>query len=783
MSGKNGNGSKLAFEEKSKVSGYVQDPKAKELAAKVTESYKEKDKRKIQFERQWFLNHCAIVGHHHVEFNREKNGGVFETPKRSSKAKGRVQVNLIKRYYMATLSLLCGGKPGTFVAPNTTDQKDIDKSEIGMHVLAGEKERLNFQGTMWEFVGWILESNALLQWYWDPNAGPPLFQDVPQTDPATGEPMVDPSSGLPVTAKVAVTDKRGRQVHRGEAAVRVVSPFEFDVDPNCTDLHKDGQWCRLDIIETLDEIRERRPELGQYVEAEDVYASDMYKMRHRNVVGQTSVLDDPEKIKNSAVTHYYWQRKSAEHPRGLYLEVAGGILLNPGETDHPYQRMLREGFWCNLVHAGQLKIVGRFWYATLLEDAFPINRLLNKALTQEEENRAKLGNAVLLKHSQVKITEGSWKQAESGEVITYDSPNPSMKPEVVTPNATSQSTEITIDRCIYFIQEVLASHEASKGQNPSTDSSGRAIDLLQKADRSVHGVTSGTIENAYVQSDRMLLSLCAEFWPEERLSRVTGEDRKISAKKVMGADFDSDDPGFTFDVRIVPQSTMAKDPVEQRAELDHLIQMKLLDPMKPEHRDIALKAYGRADLQELYRPEKLDSAYARDENDMMADGTYPVAQEFENHDAHIREHDNFRKSDRYRQLEPDRKLSVDQHVEAHYQLLVQKQTKLAQMQASVQAAAQAVLQPPMAQAGSLSPAAGGQAGGVPSPAAPAPSGPMNQRVVTGPDGQPAQVREFQPGEVKVTDIIRAPDGRTAQLREHIENAQADAGAPPEAVPA
>lgn len=774
---RNGNGKvKLAFEAKDAVSGFVQDPKAKSLAAKVVESYKDKDSRKIQYERQWFLNHCAIVGHHYVEFNREKNGGTFETPKRSSKAKGRVQVNLMKRYYMATLSLLCGGKPGTFIAPQTTDQKDIDRAELGMHVLAGEKERLNFTGTMWDFVGWVIESNALLQWYWDAQAGPPLTQEVPQMDPLTGQPAMDPQTGQPITQRVPVLDKRGRQVHRGEAAVRVVSPYEFDVDGNATDLHKNARWCRVDIIETLDEIRERRPELGQYVAAEDVYQNDLYKMRHRNIVGQTSILDDPDKVKNSAITHYYWERPSDAHPKGLYLEVAGGILLNPDATDHPYQRMLREGFWCNFIHAGQLRIVGRFWFATLLEDAFPINRILNKALTQEEENRAKLGNAVLLKHSQTKITEGSWKTAESGEVITWDG-QPGMKPEVVTPSATSQSTEITIDRCIYFIQEVLASHEASKGQNPSTDSSGRAIDLLQKADRSVHGVTSGFIEQAYEQSDRMLLSLCAEFWTEERLSRVTGEDRKVSAKKVMGSDIDSDDPGFTFDVRIVPQSTMAKDPVEQRAELDHLVAMKLVDPMKPEHRDIALKMYGRADLQELYRPEKLDSAYARDENDMMEDGTYPVAMEFENHDAHIREHDNFRKSDRYRQLEPDRRIGVDQHVEAHYQLLVQKQTKLAQMQASVQAAAQAVLQPP-----SLSPPGpGGMAGSGVTPSAPAPSGPMNQQVMPGPDGQPAQIREFQPGEVKVTDIIRAPDGRTAQLREHIENAQVDGG--PQQAPA
>jgi hypothetical protein len=677
----------------------------------------------MQYERQWFLNHCAITGHHYVEFNREKNGGTFETPKRSSKAKGRVQVNLMKRYYMATLSLLTAGKPGVHLAPQTTDQKDIDKAELGLHVLEGEMERLDFQGTLTEFVGWVIESNALLQWYWDANAGPPLTQEIPETDPLTGEPLVDPSTGLPVTVKVPVVDKHGREVHRGETCVRVVSPYEFDCDGNATELQKNARWCRLDIIELLDDIRARRPELGKYVAAEDVYQNDLYKMRHRNVVGQTSVIDDPEKVKNSAVTHYYWERPSAEHAKGLYLEVAGGILLNPDETDHPYQRMLREGFWCNLLHAGQVKIVGRFWYSTLLEDAFPVNRILNKALTQEEENRAKLGNSILLKHAQIKMTEGSWKTAESGEVVTYDAP-PGMKPEVVTPSATSQSTEITIDRCIYFIQEVLASHEASKGQNPSTDSSGRAIDLLQKADRSVHGVTMGAIEKVVAMSGRMCLSLCAEFWTEERLSRVTGEDRKISAKKVMGADFDSDDPGFTFDVRVTPQSMMAKDPVEQRAELDHLIAVKLLDPMKPEHRDVALKIYERTDLQELYRPEKLDSAYARDENDMMAEGTYPVAQEFENHDAHIREHDNFRKSDRYRQLDPERKMGVDQHVEAHYQLLVQKQTKLAQMQAGVQAAAQAILTPPQP---SLSPSGpGGVAGSGTSPAAPAASGPNGE---------------------------------------------------------
>ena len=740
---------RLATEAPETDKGYEPTEKQRVLIDKVSAIYKEKDKRKTPFERIWFVNHAAILGQHNISFNRDR--GTFETPARSSRARTRAMVNLMKTYYMRTLSRM-SGKPAFFLPPQTTDQVDVDRAELGQHVLESEVERLKFRATSKEFVGWCIESNGLLEMKWNPFAGPALTQEVPvmQKDPATGAeiPMQDPETGQPVMQTVPVVDQHGRQVHRGEVEIEPISPFEFDVDPDATDLHRDAKWCQVSRIKSLSWIRQHYPKFGRFVEAEDVYVSDLWKKRHRNVAGATSTSDEAadEKAENSAVVIFHRERPSEEHPDGYWVVVANDVLLHEGP--HPYPRMLREGFWCNIVHSGFLKVVGRLWFTSLIEDAFPINRLINKALSQSEENRAKLGNGIWLQHDQVTLIEGSLKTGEAGEIVKWSGPKDT-PPVQVTPQATSQATDTVIQLALKFLEELLAWHEPSRGISPGAGSSGKQVGLLQQADDSVLGVFEDSVRDAYSQVGRMILSLVAEFWTEDRLARRTGEDGRILAKRVSGKDIDADEDDFTFDVRVAPQSVMTKDPAEMRAQVDFLIGTKLLMVENPAHREIALKILQRSDLGEIFKDEKLDSAYACDENQMMQEGTFPVPQEFEDHDIHIREHDRFRKSDRYRSLPDERKQLVDAHVEEHYQLGMQKQVKIAQIQTAIQLAAQPPAPPPV-EGGEQPP--GGEGGPVP-PEQPGPGGAGEPGAAPMPDAADAPAPldlagvEIPPGEL------------------------------------
>lgn len=707
--------------EKPSTEEYHPDPEAQKIISLIQGKYEQKDSRKRAYEKTWFVSHAAVVGQHYLVWN--DISARFETPVRTPAHRVRLVVNMMLAYYRRTRARLTVHRPGLHVAPATTDEVDVERARLSLHVLESEFERLAFQKILKEWVGWILEAgNGILHPWWNPWGGPPLTQEQPVMIAAgvdeMGQMIQSPQldeMGQPVMEEVPVTDELGRQLHVGELCLDVVTPFEFDIDDRGSKI-ADAQWCRRDVIKPVSWVRETYPEMGKYVKSENVFVNQIYQKRHKQLVGiygyqnEVGGGDDEERgPKDSVVVHEYWERPREKHAEGRMIVVAGGVLLHNGPN--PYSKMREIGLWCPFVHACEVAITGRFWGQAMIEQAFPLNRNYNRARSQEVENRTLHGRPKILVPRTAKIRQDAF-DAEAGEKVDYAVGPRGEKPELMYPQSTSTATDAELAHSMSDMQEVLSWHEASRGILPSANIPGIAVDKLQQADETALGDTESNIRDAIIELGRMVLCIVSEYWTEERLARATGEDGTVAAKRIKGEDLAGEDQYANYyDVRMLPQSTMWRDPEKQREMLDGLVKLGMLNPQDENHRKYMLKAMDQGSIEQIYKDDRLDEQTATQENEAMEQGVMPMPRDFENHEIHIHLHDRFRKSERYRALPPEAQAVYDQHVAAHKQLMV----AVAQQQAQMQIAAQA----PVMAAQQAQAAQGAQAQGGP----PAPGGP------------------------------------------------------------
>lgn len=698
MSGGNGSGLAIARSKSGEKKPEYQPTEAeRRIISDVTTKYQQKDRTKRAYEKTWFVSHAALVGQHYLVWNDINRA--FEIPMRSPAHRIRLVINMMLAYWRRTKARLTAHRPGLHVAPATTNEDDVERARLNLHVLESEFERLGFQVVFKEGVGWVLEAgNTIFAFRWNPWAGAPLFEEQPvmDEDPSTGAqvPRVDPATGQPMTQQVPVLDEFGRQLHRGETELEVASPYEFEIDPNATSLD-DAEWCMRNSIKKVSWVRENYRRMGKYVQAEDVYVSAFYQKRHKQLVGiygysnEAVAGEEREDPKDCVVVHEYWERPSEDHPNGRCVIVAGGVLLHDGPN--PYDELLRIGIWFPYVHTGEIRVPGRFWYMATVEQAFPLNKNLNRARSQEVENRQLHGRPKILVPRTAKIRQGSF-DAEAGEKIDYNPGPHGERPELIWPQSTAASTQAEIQHTMNDLQNILAWHESSQGIMPSANAPGVAIDKLQQADETSLGETESHLRDAIIRMGRIVLAMANQFWTEERMVRVAGEDTEVAAMKIRGEQLRGEDDLDYYCVRMMPQSTMWRDPQAQRKMVDDLLKMQVINPV--DHRAFILKALDQASIEDIFKDDHLDAQWANQENNLMAEGQYSVPRDFENHQIHLQELNRFRKTERYRKLPPEAQKLFDTHAQQHEQLMVMVGQKAMAQQAVVQAPMREAVAPP-----------------------------------------------------------------------------------------
>lgn len=216
---------------------------------------------------------------------------------------------------------------------------------------------------------------------------------------------------------------------------------------------------------------------------------------------------------------------------------------------------------------------------------------------------------------------------------------------------------------------------------PAGVKSGKALMVLQEQDDTRLAPTKIRFHRAMEEMGSQILQLYAQFQDEERTYQLLGESAfdieefSISAKEIKS---------MKKDVRVQGENIIAAHKRLQQDSVLDMYEKGLFGPQDDQavrKKVLSLLEFGN--VSELFDEINLDETQAKHENDQFInhedllpnldpDGneilTLP-AYDFEDHEVHIRTHNNLRKSPRYRAMTDVMRKGIDAHVKIHENFL------------------------------------------------------------------------------------------------------------------
>jgi hypothetical protein len=269
-----------------------------------------------------------------------------------------------------------------------------------------------------------------------------------------------------------------------------------------------------------------------------------------------------------------------------------------------------------------------------------------------------------------------------------------------------------LDRIQQDIDDISGQHEISRGQNPSQVTAASALTYLNEQDESKLSFSIASMERAMQKVARHYLTFVKDYWSEPRTVKVVGKNQAFESYTWRNQDMKGN-----IDLRIEAGSALPQSKAAKQAFLMDLFKMGAI---QPEQMYEALDMRG---LEKAYEDMLIDRRQAQRENLKMSEledvppemlmapvgdpsmmsqqqpalpGMPPTAtmpngsaqppgmppqgqvlippelapNSWDNHEAHIHYHNQFRKTQEFEQLPDHVKQIMEQHVTMHQQTLM-----------------------------------------------------------------------------------------------------------------
>ena len=653
------------FKTKTSEKQELQPEQVKDIAF-VEQFYEITIELRKPFERQWYLNMAFFLGKQWVTWNNAKRQ--LEVPPAPS-YRVRLVANRIMPTVLHIIAKLAQNRPIYKVVPNTADSEALNDalvSEKCLHYL----HQLNSQDSLNQdlFMLKTIYGTAFKYPYFDAFAGEHLpkkgkveKKKVLEKNPKTGKEET-------VYRDVPVTDEEGNEqfydVYEGEVKEDVLDPFSILPEPGAVDLEHSQRVMKL-TSKSIEYIRSRYKN-GQYVQAESGSAvssiEEQLKRLMTDQYQQKSVPDvrnKKESAEGYATIKELREKPSHKYPKGRQIIIANHVLLHSG--DLPYEFMTKRNT-LGIVMYCYIKVPGRFWGKTPIEDLIPIQVEFNKSRSQIIEIKNLMAKPKWIAYKESGLSETAIT-SEAGEIIQPKWMPGVPEPHPTTPPNLSNVFPQELDRNEKDIMEIGLIHEVSKGTSPPGIRSGVAISMLQEKDQTAFAPIIARFESQEGKSGTYLLELVKEKYSGGKVLKIMGDDSEIEVFDFLAKE------NMPTDVQVVTGSALPQSQTARQQLVLQYFQGGLFgDPQDESVRRRALTLARMGGLDTLYKDIAADEKKAERENRMFERGVVPEIDTFDAHTVHISIHDLFRKTDTYmhlRQEQPEIAEMIEAHVTDH----------------------------------------------------------------------------------------------------------------------
>jgi hypothetical protein len=613
----------------------------KGLAAWVQTEYRRMKNDRNALEQEWYYNLAMYRGNQYVEQLKARGGTLYTPP--APRSRVRLVINRIRPVIRTELARVTSQKPSASVIPASSEDEDLFAAYAGEQVweaISGNargKLDLKFsQAAFWTLVF----GTGFIKTYWDKS----------------------------------VEDKDSQQM--GDVRFAAVSPFQLLVP---------------DILEP--DIQEQPYVFNVYTRNTSWVFRNYGVSVPPDVTASKDIMDNAylnfnragvtEQAPNSVLCIEAWFKPGGCDylPNGGMVQIFGDQVVAASRDGIPYTH--GEFPFAKLDHIPD----GGFYSTSVIRDIISPQKEYNRTRSQiiESKNRMARPQLSALRGS----VDASKITNEPGQVIEYNIPGspPQPIPLLPLPNYVIQE----LDRTLADIEDLTGQHAVSRGGVPPGVTAATAISYLQEKDDSLISHTYQSIERAMECIARQTLQLAVQYWDTQRLVRVAGTDGFFDVLELTGAKLQSG-----TDIRMEGGSSLPTSKAAKQALIMDLMKMGFIDP------NDGLRILEIGGVNKLYANLKRDESQAQRENIKLkkiapeqiqqADQEWEMQEQmgmgspdsidpqtgqplqrpllmpvhtYDNHDVHIKTHNDFRKTQAFEMLSPEVQAEFEDHVNAH----------------------------------------------------------------------------------------------------------------------
>lgn len=440
---------------------------------------------------------------------------------------------------------------------------------------------------------------------------------------------------------------------KGRPCISVPSPLDVYVDPYCTNF-ADARY-----------VLHKR-----FMDPEQVYDLWNKEVKHRDMASVDPVKNELMRAMGysptatGVVVNELWHKPSRRHPKGLFVVWAGTEVIVEPDV-HPYDHKCLP-----FTQLGVKPRPGSPYPDCALTDARSPQMELNKYHGQRIQIRQNFAAPKWMIDSEQAKTLNQMPDDSTGQVLVGDTRNGTLIPSILQPAAMADNNEGA-----WLVEEMMhvwGLHEIMQGQAPGRVEAARALEILKDSDISRFAELNRTIDQSISEGYYQALMLVKQYVKGPQVVQVYSLDGTPEVTKFMAEDFKDG-----LRVRVTRGTGLPRGRSERQDFLLRMWDSQIIQ-------DPALMAQ----LLELPTPsfvanEAHDIKLSRSENYTLQSGTPVVPNSWDNHLIHIREHNNFRKTNEYQQLPDQAKAAYEFHVQTHEQLMIDNAQKQLIQQAEV----------------------------------------------------------------------------------------------------
>jgi len=586
----------------------------------------------------WELNRAFFSGNQWVYWNKTKIERPVLEPEST---RVLIEDNRITGIVRTEISKMTKQRPTFTVIPTTAEQEDVSASMTGEKILQFLWKHLYLRIKLEQALLWSrVCGSGFWKVCWDSGAGEKFGvvvdeQNTPIQHHETGAPMKPEHfpEGLPEGAQT-------KSIATGDVHVEVVSPFEIYPDPLAKTLN-DCEWLIQVSVQSEDFVKQR-------------FGVDLKP--DSNVMPGSAEIQVPSQVESGSTykgikLHEYWERPSADNPVGRRVVWAKENILEDGPN--PYKCI-------PFVMFRSIPIPGRFFPMAIVQLLRGPQTELNKIKSQIVENAQRIGNPAIL----IAATSNTKVSGVPGEEIKYDDTSMHSEPKYLQPPNMPPYVIEQISRIEQSLQEISGQHEVSQAQVPPGVKAASAINLLQEADDTRLGPGIYDMEDALGEAGTKLLEIVAEYWTDERVVLIAGENHALDAINFKGAALKENTKAEVQTGSMFPQSKAAR----QAAIQDFLglaFQYEGQQQMNPRMLGKILKDLDAGALSKLFGDVSQDESQINRENQELAQEKPVKLHVYDNNQAHLEGHTEYQRTAAYQGLSPMAKTLFELHTHEH----------------------------------------------------------------------------------------------------------------------